>query len=83
MNNFIELHDFSRRSHPKILINVNHITSVENYKDCIHHRKLDRKGRYEDSFVEGCLWCMLGRGDGVMPEQFCDNGKRRESEDEE
>lgn len=31
MNNFIELHDFSRRSHPKILINVNHITSVENY----------------------------------------------------
>lgn len=31
MNNFIELHDSSRSSHPKILINVNHITSVENY----------------------------------------------------
>ena len=52
-------------------------------KDCIHHRQLDRKDRYEDSFIEGCLWCMLGRGDGVMPEQFCDDGKRRESEDEE
>lgn len=49
----------------------------------IHHRQLDRKDRYEDSFIEGCLWCMLGRGDGVMPEQFCDDGKRRESEDEE
>lgn len=31
MNNFIELHDYSRQSHPKILINVNHIASVENY----------------------------------------------------
>lgn len=31
MNNFIELHDLSRRSHQKILINVNHITPVENY----------------------------------------------------
>ena len=31
MNNFIELHDSSRSSHPKILINVNHKTSVENY----------------------------------------------------
>lgn len=31
MNNFIELHDFSRQRHPKILINVNHIASVENY----------------------------------------------------
>lgn len=31
MNNFIELHDYSRQSHPPILINVNHIASVENY----------------------------------------------------
>lgn len=31
---------------------------------------------YEDSFIEGCLWCMLGRGDGVMPEQFCDDGEK-------
>lgn len=38
--------------------------------------------RYEDSLIEGCLWCMLGRGDGVMPWQYCDDGKRRESEDE-
>lgn len=31
MNNFIELHDNTRQSHPKILINVNHIVSVETY----------------------------------------------------
>ena len=37
--------------------------------------KEERKDRYEDSFIEGCLWCMLGRGDGVMPEQFCDYGE--------
>lgn len=59
------------------------VVEVVRCKDCIHHRQLDRKDSYEDSFVEGCLWCMLGRGDGVMPEQFCDYGKRRESEDEE
>ena len=58
------------------------VVEVVRCKDCIYHRQLDRKDRYEDSFVEGCLWCMLGRGDGVMPEQFCDDGKRRESEDE-
>nr|DAH23520.1 MAG TPA: hypothetical protein [Caudoviricetes sp.] len=31
MNNFIELHNYSRQSHPLILINVNHIASVENF----------------------------------------------------
>jgi hypothetical protein len=59
------------------------VVEVVRCKDCIHHRQLDRTDSYEDSFIEGCLWCMLGRGDGVMPEQFCDDGKRRESEDEE
>lgn len=29
MNNFIELHDCKRDGFPKILINVNHIASVE------------------------------------------------------
>lgn len=51
------------------------VVEVVRCKDCIHHRQLDRKDRYEDSFIEGCLWCMLGRGDGVMPEQFCDYGE--------
>lgn len=51
------------------------VVKVVRCKDCIHHRQLDRKDRYEDSFIEGCLWCMLGRGDGVMPEQFCDYGE--------
>lgn len=58
------------------------VVEVVRCKDCIHHRQLDRKDRYEDSFIEGCLWCMLGRGDGVMPEQFCVDGKRRESAEE-
>lgn len=57
------------------------VVEVVRCKDCIHHRQLDRKDRYEDSFAEGCLWCMLD-GDGVMPEQFCDDGKRRKSEEE-
>ena len=35
MNNFIELHDYSRQSHPPILINVNHIASVDNYGTAI------------------------------------------------
>ena len=60
------------------------VVEVVRCKDCIHHRQLDRTDSYEDSFIEGCLWCMLGRGDGVMPEQFCDYGaKMDESEDEE
>ena len=44
--------------------------------DCKHSRELDRSDRYEDSFVVGCLWCMVGRGDGVLPDQFCDYGER-------
>ena len=28
------------------------------------------------AFVDGCLWCMVGRGDGVLPDQFCDYGER-------
>ena len=55
------------------------VVEVVRCKDCIHHRQLDRKDLYEDSFVEGCLWCMLGRGDGVMPEQFCDDGKKEKA----
>lgn len=51
------------------------VVEVVRCKDCIHHRQLDRKDRYEDSFIEGCLWCMIGRGDGVMPKQFCDYGE--------
>lgn len=45
-------------------------------KDCKHSRKLDRTDPYENSFIDGCLWCMIARGDGVSPEQFCDYGER-------
>lgn len=48
--------------------------------ECKHSRALDRSDRYEDSFIDGCLWCMLGRGDGVLPDQFCDYGERKENE---
>ena len=47
-------------------------------KDCKHSRKLDRTDPYENSFIDGCLWCMIGRGNGVSPEQFCDDGERIE-----
>lgn len=45
-------------------------------KGCKHSRKLDRTDPYENSFIDGCLWCMIGRGNGVSPEQFCDYGER-------
>lgn len=45
-------------------------------KDCKHSRKLDRTDPYENSFIDVCLWCMIGRGNGVSPEQFCDYGER-------
>lgn len=46
--------------------------------DCKHSRELDRTDPYEDSFIDGCVWCMLGRGDGLLPTQFCDNGEPKE-----
>lgn len=45
---------------------------------CKHSRELDRSDPYENSFVEGCVWCMAGRGDGVHRDQFCDEGERKE-----
>lgn len=45
---------------------------------CKHSRELDRKDPYESAYVEGCLWCLNGRGDGVMPDQYCDEGERKE-----
>ncbi len=44
---------------------------------CKHSRELDRSDPYENSFVEGCVWCMMGRGDGVAKDQFCDEGSKR------
>lgn len=52
------------------------IGEVVQCKDCKHSRNLDRTDPYEDSFIDGCLWCRIGRGDGVSPEQFCDYGER-------
>lgn len=47
-------------------------------KDCKHSRDLDRSDPYESGFVDGCLWCMMARADGVMPDQFCDEGERKD-----
>ena len=44
---------------------------------CKHSRELDRSDPYENSFVDGCVWCMMGRGDGVAKDQFCDEGERK------
>ena len=44
---------------------------------CKHSRELDRSDPYENSFVDGCVWCMMGRGDGVAKDQFCDEGQRK------
>lgn len=52
------------------------VVEVVRCKDCKHSRKLDRTDPYENSFIDGCLWCMIGRGNGVSPEQFCDYGER-------
>ena len=46
---------------------------------CKHSRPLDRSDPYENSFVDGCVWCMMGRGDGVAKDQFCDEGERKEA----
>lgn len=45
---------------------------------CRFSRKLDRTNPYENSFVGGCLMCMVGRGDGVTPEDFCSYGMMEE-----
>ena len=45
---------------------------------CKHSRELDRSDPYENSFVDGCVWCMMGRGDGVHRDQFCDEGESKE-----
>lgn len=47
---------------------------------CKHSRELDRSDPYENSFVEGCVWCMMGRGDGVAKDQFCDEGEQKEDD---
>lgn len=47
-------------------------------KDCEHSRPLDRKDTLENSFVEGCVWCM-GRSDGVFEDDFCSDGERRDN----
>lgn len=44
---------------------------------CKHSRELDRSDPYENSFVDGCVWCMMGRGDGDAKDQFCDEGERK------
>ena len=45
---------------------------------CRFSRKLDRTNPYENSFVDGCLMCMVGRGDGVTPDDFCSYGMMEE-----
>lgn len=43
---------------------------------CKHARPLNRENSFEDSFIEGCVWCGK-RQDGVLPDEFCSDGERR------
>lgn len=58
------------------------VVEVVRCGQCKHSRELDRSDPYENSFVDGCLWCMMGRGDGVAKDQFCDEGERKEADHE-
>ena len=55
------------------------VVEVVRCGQCKHSRELDRSDPYENSFVDGCVWCMMGRGDGVAKDQFCDEGERKEA----
>lgn len=54
------------------------VVEVVRCGQCKHSRELDRSDYYENSFVDGCVWCMMGRGDGVAKDQFCDEGERKD-----
>lgn len=56
---------------------IKNVVPVVRCGECKHARELNRNDDYENSFKFGCLWCMVGRGDGVMPEQFCDYGEQK------
>ena len=49
-------------------------------KDCRSCRELNRKDRLEDTYAEGCLWCM-NWADGVWPDDFCSYGERKDGAD--
>lgn len=55
------------------------VVEVVRCKDCIHHRQLDRKDRYEDSFVKGCLWCMLGLETELCRNSFATTAKEEKA----
>ena len=55
------------------------VVEVVRCGQCKHSRELDRSDPYENSFVDGCVWCMMGRGDGVAKDQFCDEGEKKEA----
>ena len=54
------------------------VVEVVRCKDCKYSRPLNRKDMFEDTFVEGCVWCMLRSG-GVFEDDFCSDGGRRDN----
>lgn len=55
------------------------VVEVVRCGQCRHSRTLDRSDPYENGFADGCVWCMMGRGDGVGEGQFCDEGEPKEA----
>ena len=46
-------------------------------KACRSCRELNRKDRLEDTYAEGCLWCMNWSA-GVWPDDFCSYGESKD-----
>lgn len=67
------------RAYREIVLNQPIVDAVEvvRCRDCQWARPLNRKDSYEDAFVEGCIWCRE-RQDGVMPDDYCSDGKSTE-----
>ena len=55
------------------------VVEVVRCKDCIHHRQLDRTDSYEDSFIEGCLWRMLGAETELCRNSFATTAKKEKA----
>ena len=58
------------------------IVSVVRCKDCYWSRQPNRKDPYEDSFIDGVVWC-IDRQEGMMQDDFCSYGRMKEGESDD
>lgn len=50
------------------------VVKVVRCKNCVNARPLNRNDRYENSYAEGCVWC-IERQVGMLPEEYCSDGE--------